>query len=81
MNAELKEFLDANGNVCIAIIWVTALPFNNNQMNLARGSLNNYISNYVGNRGHNIYMHTQNDTVSAVITFDLNNLNGTAIQI
>jgi hypothetical protein len=81
MNAELKEFFDKNGNIVVAVIWVTAYPFNVNQMNLARVKLNDFISNYVGNRGHNVYMHTENDTVSATITFDLNNYPRQTIQI
>lgn len=81
MNAELKEFFDKNGNIVVAVIWVTASPFNVNQMNLARVKLNDFISNYVGNKGHNVYMHTEDDTVSATITFDLNNYPGQTIQI
>jgi hypothetical protein len=81
MNAELKEFTDRNGNLIMAVIWVIAAPFNVATMNNARVRLNTYISNYVGTRGHNIYMHTENDTVSAIITFDLNNYPGQTVQI
>lgn len=81
MNAELKEFFDKNGKIVVAVIWVTASPFNVTQMNLARVKLNDFISNYVGTKGHNVYMHTENDTVSATITFDLNNYPGQTIQI
>jgi hypothetical protein len=81
MNAELKEFFDTNGNIVVAVVWVTAAPFNVAQMNLARIKLNNFISTYVGNKGHNVYLHTENDTVSATITFDLNKYLGKTIQI
>jgi hypothetical protein len=81
MNAELKEFFDTNGHIVVAVVWVIAAPFNVAQMNLARVKLNNFISNYVGNMGHNVYLHTENDTVSAIITFDLNRFPGKTIQI
>lgn len=81
MNAELKEFFDTNGNIVIAVVWVTAAPFNVEQMNLARVKLNDFISKYVGKKGHNVYLHTENDTVSATITFGLNNYPGQTIKI
>jgi hypothetical protein len=81
MKAELKEFTDKNGTVVIAVVWVIAIPFNVAQMNVARMKLNDFISNYVGTRGHNVYMHTEKDTVSAIITFDLNNYPGVSVQI
>lgn len=81
MKAELKEFKDKNGNVVIAVIWVIPIPFNVAQMNVARIKLNDFISNYVGSRMHSVYLHTEKDTVSAIITFDLNNYEGVSIQI
>lgn len=81
MKAHLKEFTAKNDEVIIAVTWVTAAPFNAAQMNMARMKLNDFISNYVGSRGHNVYMHTEKDTVSAIITFDLNNYPGVSIQI
>ncbi|HBG71760.1 MAG: hypothetical protein A2W93_06385 [Bacteroidetes bacterium GWF2_43_63] len=81
MNAELKEFRDQNGRVFIAVFWVIIPPFDILMMNDARIRLNNYISSYVGNRGHNIYLHKEKDTVSAIITFDLNNYPGQTIEI
>lgn len=81
MKAELKEFTDKTGNVVIAVIWVIAIPSNVAQMNVARMKLNDFISNYVGSRQHSIYLQTEKDTVSAIITFDLNNYDGVSIQI
>lgn len=81
MKAELKEFKDANGTVFIAVVWVIAIPFDVAQMNLARIKLNDFMSNYIGSRRYNAYMHTENDTVSAIITFDLDKYPGTSIQI
>jgi hypothetical protein len=81
MKAELKEFSDKNGQVVLAVIWVIAIPFNVAQMNMARMKLNDFISNYIGSRTHNVYLHTEKDTVSAIITFDLNNYPGVSIQI
>jgi hypothetical protein len=81
LDAELKEFMDRNGNIAMAVIWVSADHTNIAVINDARVRLNNFISNYVGTRGHNIYMHTENDTVSATIMFDLNNYQGRTIQI
>lgn len=81
MNAELKEFFDATNEIVVAIVWVTAAPNNVAQMNLARVKLNEFISNYVANKGHNIYMHTENDTVSATIVYDINKYQGRTIQI
>ena len=81
MDAELKEFTDRNQNIAIAVIWVSADHTNIAEMNEARVRLNNFISNYVGTRGHNIYMHTENDTVAATIMFNINNYQGRTIQI
>jgi hypothetical protein len=81
MEAELKEFTDNNSNIVMSVIWVSADHTNIDIMNEARVRLNNYISEYVGRRGHNLYMHTENDTVSATIMFDLNNYQGRTIRI
>lgn len=81
MNAVLKEIKDTNGHVSVAVIWVTANHLNNNEMNDARNRLNIYISNYVGTRGYNMYMHTEWDTVSATLIFDINNIQGQNIKI
>ena len=71
MNAKIKEFFDGN-NLVMAVIWVIVSPYNVQEMNTARVRLNNYISEYIGTRGHNIYMHTENDTISVIIIFDIN---------
>jgi hypothetical protein len=81
MNAQLQEIKDGNGNTYIAVIGVIVAPADVAAMNYARVRLNDFITNYVGKRLHNVYMHTENDTVSAVITFDLNNYPGQAISI
>ena len=81
MQAQIKEFKNQNGVVVMTVIWVSANHTNVAEMNTARVKLNNYISTYVGSRGHNVYMHTENDTVSATITFDLNNYQGETIDI
>jgi len=81
MNAELKEFKDQNGRVFIAVIWIIIPLSDILARNDARVRLNNYISSYVDNRGHNVYLHTERDTVSAIITFDLDNYPGKIIQI
>jgi hypothetical protein len=81
MEAELKEFTNNNGDIVMAVIWVSADYTNIEVMKEARVRLNNYISNYVGRRGHNLYMHTERDTVSATIMFDLNSYQGQTIQI
>jgi hypothetical protein len=81
MEAELKEFTNGNGSVVMAVIWVSADHTNIAVMNDARVRLNNFISNYVGRREHNLYMHTERDTVSATIMSDLNSYQGQTIQI
>lgn len=81
MNAELKEFKDNKDRVFIAVIWIIVPPSDILAMNAARIRLNNYISSYVGDRVHNVYLHKEKDTVSAIITFDLDKYPGKIIQI
>jgi hypothetical protein len=80
MKADLKEFTDENGKIIMARIWATS-PTNAESLALARAKIYNYISVYVGNRGHNVFMHTENDTVAAVVTFDLEKYDGKSITI
>ena len=77
----IKELKSKQGNRAVTIIWVSASPSNPNEMAEARTRLSNYINEYVGNDGHNVYIHSEGDTVAAVITFDINNLPGEEIQI
>lgn len=81
MQAELKEFKDSNQNVVMAVIWIMVPPFDSRQMIMARNKLNEFISNYVGNRSHNVYMHTEKDTVSAIISFELDKYPGQVISL
>ncbi len=81
MRAELKEFKDTAGKVFIAVIWVHADHTNPAEMNEAQVRLINYLSTYIGRRGHNLYIHTEMDTVSAIVSIDLNNYLGSTIQI
>jgi hypothetical protein len=71
MNAVIKEIKDANGKVALAGVWVVVEPHNSSEMNVARLKLDNYISNYIGNRTHNIYIHSEKDTVAAIMIFDI----------
>lgn len=79
MKAYLKEVKDAQGNIVLAII--TLLVQDQKKLNEARVKLNIYISDYIGGRGHNIYLHTEADTISAVITFDSDKIEGRIIDI
>jgi hypothetical protein len=81
MKAELKEFKDQNGNVVMAVIWIIVPPFDYTAMNAARIKLNDFISQYVGHNGHNVYQHTEKDTVSAIISFDLDKYPGQTINL
>jgi hypothetical protein len=81
MKAELKEFKDQNNNVVMAVIWVIVRPLDYPAMNTARIKLNDYLSTYVRHRGHNVYMHTERDSVSAIISFDLDKYAGQQIEI
>lgn len=77
MNTILREVKDAKGKIAVVIISVQASPFNPQQMAAARVQLNHAIDNCVGHRGHNIYIHSKPDTVSATIVFDINDLDYT----
>lgn len=80
MKAEIKEVNDANGNVMLAVVWIIAPDLNENTMNAARQKLAEVLDRYIGNNCHNRYMHTEKDTVSAVVTFNLENANGYTIE-
>lgn len=60
----------------MTVIWVSAPPNNPDMINEAYRRLGNYVSSHVGRRGHNVYIHTQLDTVAAIITYDLNQFDG-----
>lgn len=81
MKAHIKELKSQQGKSAVTIIWVSASPSNPMEMAEARTRLNNYINRYVGNEGHNVYLHSEGDTVAAVITFDINSLPGEDIDI
>ncbi|MCX6312078.1 MAG: hypothetical protein NT084_10645 [Bacteroidetes bacterium] len=80
MKAFIKRFNDENGKEIMATIWAIS-PTNPDALAQARSKIYNYIGNYVGNRGHNVFMHTENDTVAAVITFGLDKYEGEIINI
>ncbi len=81
MKAELKEFKDGNDKLVMAVIWIIVPPYDYAAMNTSRIKINDFISQYVGHRGHNVYMHTEKDTVSAIITFDLDNYQGQTLDL
>jgi hypothetical protein len=80
MEALITEIKDEQGKVLVAKIWVTSL-LNPQALAAARASLSNYVSKYVGTKGHNLYIHPEWDSVSAVITFDMDKLDAKVIQI
>lgn len=80
MKAEKKEFFDNEGNLVMARIWASC-PVDKDALSAATIKLHTYVMNYVGRRGHNLYMHTEWDTVAFVITFDLNKYPGEIIEI
>jgi hypothetical protein len=80
MKANIQEFKDENGKIVMTKIWAIS-PNNAEALSEARSKIYNFIWDYVGNRGHNVFMHTENDTVAAVITFDLEKYEGRIINI
>ncbi len=81
MKAHLKEVMDNSGKVMLATILVTTPDLNTNTLAAGRAMLKNYLDVYIGSRQYTIYHHSENDSVGAVVTFDMEKHPGQDIEI
>jgi hypothetical protein len=66
--AHKQEIRDFNNVITVAIIWLTVIsPGTTNAS--ARAKLRAYITKYVTNRPHNVYIHEDVNSISATIIF------------
>ena len=72
MKAHYQEVTDSNNIPQITTIWI--YDYEPNQMPLARKKLDDLLTIYAGRDGHNVYQHTEPDTVAATIIFDVDKL-------
>ncbi len=70
MKAQLRVIKDSTGKVVVAQIWALVPSSDVNAMKAARVGLSNYIDSYVGDREHNVYLHSDEKAVSAIIVFE-----------
>lgn len=69
MTAHKQEIRDFNNVVTIAIITITvSSPGITNAT--ARQKLKTYITKYVGNRSHSVYLHENTNVISATVIFN-----------
>jgi hypothetical protein len=74
MRIELKEFKDEKGEINLALLNLID-PIDDDSKNETNWKiLDAYILKYVESRNHNIYKHIRSDSLSAIITFNIDEI-------